>query len=48
MISNGAGNSRVYELRARGFIELEGWLAPYRRLWRGSLDALERHLEEME
>src|SRR5207244_4492646 len=24
------------------------WLAPYRRLWRRSLDALERHLDERE
>jgi hypothetical protein len=38
----------VYELHARGFIELERWLAPYRRSWQGSLDALERHLEETE
>jgi DNA-binding PadR family transcriptional regulator len=42
------GQRRVYELHAHGFIELERWLAPYRRLWQGSLDALERHLEEME
>jgi DNA-binding transcriptional ArsR family regulator len=43
-----AGQRRLYELHARGFIELERWLEPYRRLWQGSLDALERHLEEME
>jgi DNA-binding transcriptional ArsR family regulator len=42
------GQRRVYELRSRGFAELEQWLAPYRRLWHGSLDALEAHLEEME
>jgi DNA-binding transcriptional ArsR family regulator len=42
------GQRRVYELRAGGFVELERWLAPYRRLWQGSLDALERHLEETE
>lgn len=42
------GQRRVYELRAPGFIELERWLAPYRRLWLGGLDALERHLEEKE
>jgi DNA-binding transcriptional ArsR family regulator len=42
------GQRRLYRLRAEGFAELERWLAPYRRLWRGSLDALERHLEEKE
>jgi len=36
---------RVYALRPDGFVELEAWLAPYRRLWEGRLDALEAHLE---
>jgi hypothetical protein len=27
--------------------ELDDWLAPYRRLWDRSLDALERHLDDM-
>jgi DNA-binding transcriptional ArsR family regulator len=40
------GQRRLYELRPDGLVELERWLAPYRRLWRGSLDALERHLDE--
>src|SRR4029453_15523380 len=35
---------RLYELVPERLAELERWLAPYRRLWRGSLDALERHL----
>ena len=42
------GQRRLYELRPEGLSELERWLAPYRRLWRGSLDALERHLDEGE
>ena len=42
------GQRRLYELRPAGLAELERWLAPYRRLWRGSLDALERHLDETE
>jgi DNA-binding transcriptional ArsR family regulator len=42
------GQRRLYELRPEGLAELFGWLAPYRRLWRGSLDALEKHLDEME
>jgi DNA-binding transcriptional ArsR family regulator len=36
---------RVYALRPDGFAELEAWLAPYRRLWEGRLDALEAHLQ---
>ena len=37
---------RVYALRPEGFAELEAWLAPYRRLWEGRLDALEARLDE--
>ena len=39
---------RLYELVPERLAELERWLAPYRGLWRGSLDALERHLDEKE
>lgn len=39
---------RLYELRPQGLAELFGWLAPYQQLWRGSLDALEKHLDEKE
>jgi DNA-binding transcriptional ArsR family regulator len=46
--SNPQGQRRLYELRPGGLAELERWLAPYRRLWRGSLDALERHLDAKE
>jgi DNA-binding transcriptional ArsR family regulator len=42
------GQRRLYQLRPEGLVEMERWLAPYRRLWRGSLDALERHLDERE
>jgi DNA-binding transcriptional ArsR family regulator len=38
------GPRRVYELRPDGLKELDQWLAPYRRLWAGSLDRLEREL----
>jgi DNA-binding transcriptional ArsR family regulator len=38
---------RLYRLRAAPLAEVDAWLAPYRRLWEGSLDALERHLDEM-
>jgi DNA-binding transcriptional ArsR family regulator len=36
---------RIYELRPAGLAELMAWVAPYQRLWQGSLDALERHLD---
>jgi DNA-binding transcriptional ArsR family regulator len=38
---------RWYELRPEPLAELDAWLAPYRRLWADSLDALERHLDQM-
>jgi DNA-binding transcriptional ArsR family regulator len=41
------GQRRWYELRPEPLAEVDAWLAPYRRLWAGSLDALERHLERM-
>lgn len=39
---------RVYRLRAEPLQEIDEWLAPYRSHWRDRLDALERHLDEME
>ncbi len=42
----GDGQRRMYSLSPGGFAELAGWLAPYARLWQGSLDALELHLDK--
>jgi DNA-binding transcriptional ArsR family regulator len=39
---------RVYRLRPEPLMELDAWLAPFRRFWSRHLDALERHLERME
>src|SRR4051794_39960708 len=36
---------RVYGVDAGPLMELDVWLAPYRRLWNSHLDALERHLD---
>jgi DNA-binding transcriptional ArsR family regulator len=36
---------RIYAVDPRPLAELERWLAPYRRMWAESLDALERHLD---
>ena len=42
------GKRRWYGLRAEPLAELDAWLAPYRELWGGRLDALERHLDQEE
>lgn len=39
------GQQRLYSLRPEPFQELEGWLAPYRKLWEARLDRFERALE---
>ena len=36
---------RIYEIDPAPLAELDAWLEPYRRLWAGRLDALERHLD---
>jgi DNA-binding transcriptional ArsR family regulator len=36
---------RVYSVRIEPLAELDAWLEPYRRLWAGRLDALERQLD---
>ena len=38
---------RLYRVRPAPLRELDEWLEPYRKLWSSSLDALERHLEDM-
>ena len=39
---------RIYELRPEALAEVLAWVEPYRRLWAGRLDALERHLDAKE
>ena len=36
---------RVYSLRAEPLADVDAWLEPYRRFWRGKLKSLKRHLE---
>jgi DNA-binding transcriptional ArsR family regulator len=38
---------RLYRVRAQPLREVDAWLEPYRALWSGSLDALERHLDDI-
>jgi DNA-binding transcriptional ArsR family regulator len=39
---------RLYRLNPEPFQELDAWLAQFRRLWSGYVDALERHLDRMD
>jgi DNA-binding transcriptional ArsR family regulator len=38
---------RVYRIRAEPLMEVDAWLAPFRRFWTGHVDALEAHLDRM-
>ena len=37
---------RIYRVRPQPLAEIDAWLEPYRQLWSGTLDALERHLDD--
>ena len=39
---------RLYRLRHEPLMELDDWLAPFRRFWTKHVDALERHLDKLE
>jgi len=39
---------RVYRIRPEPLMEVDAWLAPFRRFWSARVDALERHLDRME
>jgi DNA-binding transcriptional ArsR family regulator len=39
------GQRRIYALRADGLLEIDSWIARYRRYWPRHLDALTRHLD---
>jgi DNA-binding transcriptional ArsR family regulator len=39
---------RIYRIEMRPSLAVDGWLAPYRRLWNRHLDALERHLDSQD
>jgi DNA-binding transcriptional ArsR family regulator len=36
---------RLYRLRPEPLMELDAWLAPFRKYWSAHVDALERHLD---
>jgi DNA-binding transcriptional ArsR family regulator len=39
---------RLYSLKPEPLRAVDAWLAPYRRMWATSLDALEAHLDTIE
>ena len=39
---------RLYRLKPEPLQELDDWLAPFRRFWSVHVDALERHLDQMD
>jgi DNA-binding transcriptional ArsR family regulator len=46
--ANKDAQRRIYELRPEALAEVLAWVEPYRKLWSGRLDALERHLDSKE
>jgi DNA-binding transcriptional ArsR family regulator len=39
---------RLYRVRPAPLMEVDEWLAPFRRFWSAHVDALERHLDRMQ
>ena len=39
---------RLYRIRPEPLMEVDAWLAPFRRFWSVHVDALERHLDRMQ
>jgi DNA-binding transcriptional ArsR family regulator len=39
---------RLYRIRPEPLMEVDAWLAPFRRFWSAHVDALERHLDRMD
>jgi DNA-binding transcriptional ArsR family regulator len=39
---------RVYRIRPEPLMEVDAWLAQFRRFWSTHVDALERHLDRMD
>ena len=38
---------RLYRIKPEPLMEIDAWLAPFRRFWSLHIDALERHLDQM-
>lgn len=42
-----AAQRRLYRIRPEPLLEVDQWLAQFRRFWSNHVDALERHLDRM-
>ena len=42
------GQRRLYQLKHEPLQELDAWLAPFRHFWSARVDALERHLDQLD
>ena len=38
---------RLYRIKPEPLMEIDAWLGPFRRFWSVHIDALERHLDQM-
>jgi DNA-binding transcriptional ArsR family regulator len=43
-----SAQQRLYRLRSQPLMEIDAWLAPFRRFWTSHVDALERHLDSID
>jgi len=39
---------RLYRINPEPLMEIDAWLAPFRRFWSAHVDALERHLDQVD
>lgn len=47
VVSRVDAQRRLYRIRPEPLMEIDAWLAPFRQFWSAHLDALERHLDQM-
>jgi DNA-binding transcriptional ArsR family regulator len=38
---------RLYRIKPEPLMQIDAWLAPFRRFWSAHIDALERHLDQL-
>jgi DNA-binding transcriptional ArsR family regulator len=48
VVSRTAAQQRIYRITPTRFQDIDRWLQPYRELWTTHLDALKRHLDQLE
>ena len=48
VVSRVDAQRRLYRIRPEPLMEVDAWLAPFRRFWSAHVDALERHLDRMQ